>query len=349
MHPSLLAPIQVQGQTLRPSISRATPHDFAEINIPITTLLVATFGTTARTFGEEVFRTLTFEGGLYRIRTWMDDHLLQVDAAMPPQAPFPTIQARASWVTGELARYAMAAELDRHYEAKHLQHLRLVGADAAFEEAFLTYQLARMVRGQWMEALRAAMALDPAHYLPSHVRTLAPGAEWNSPLGDSRSDINWAVSQISLSAPGINRFQHILVCVPNAAWEAVQDDPNIYGPNESRDPLDATVLAKKWGVRRVVLGDTATKKELDGAIVRSWGDAVLVKIDPDNPPMPIVVPRQTSIYDAFVHLNDGGSGQALEPSHAKGTTWEYPVVGWDEFAKVNMRAIALIENTNALL
>lgn len=344
----MLSPIQFQGRTFQPSINRSggERQDFGQVNIPMTTLLVATINASEPMFGEHLIRRIAHRNVLASIRTWLDDHLLQVEANMPPLAKYPTVKARGDRVPVQLDRFAIASELDWHYEAKHLEALRAAGGDTVFEETFATYQLAQLVRDMWMENLRATLLLNPANYLPLNVRTLAPGSEWNSPGGDSRGDIQWAVSRIRPGAPGLNRRRHVVAGVPDSAYDAVLRDPNFFGPNEPHDPPDEETLARKWGIGRTVIGDTATKKLLDGDVESQWKDGVVVKVDHENPPQPIVVPTQTSIYDPIVQLSDSGRGQAMDPKPVQGTTSEYPVAGFDAFPFINQRVIALIENTN---
>ena len=344
--PNFLRTLNFDGQDFRPSITRADRQDFGGVSVPISTLLAATIDASDIMFGEEIFRPIPQKTMLASIRTWLDDHLLQVNASMPPLAKFPTVKARGSRIKVELERFAIASELDWHFEAKHLESIRAAGGNAAFEETFATYQLAQMIRDMWMEVLRAKMILDPANHLATNVRTLAPGSEWNSPAGSARADSIAAAARLRLGAPGFKPKKHMLACLPDNAHDTLVEDDSLWGANEARVPPDEEETARRLGAGRAVIGDTATKKELDSEVELLYNDSVIYKVDHKNPPRPIVLPNNTNIYDGVVHLRDSGRGVAMDPKHVHGTTSEYPVAGFDALALINPRVLYMVRNTN---
>ncbi|MEO5336876.1 MAG: major capsid protein [Magnetospirillum sp. WYHS-4] len=129
------------------------------------------------------------------------------------------------------------------------------------------------------EVDQATKARDAANYDANHKVALAGTSRWNDPDSDPKAIVKAGKAAIRLSA---GRDPNTMVLGPKV-FDALDDHPKLLEKLKytSSDSLTEAMLAKYFGVDRVVVGKMVYWDPVAGIFVEVWGrDAVLAWVPP---------------------------------------------------------------------
>lgn len=124
-----------------------------------------------------------------------------------------------------------------------------------------------------LEDEQAAIARDWDSYDNNHRLILAAGSRWSDDAGKPTANILLAKEEVRKTT---GRYPNLVILSP-AAMAAVQDHPSIIDRIKytGRDSATTDILAKLWGVEKVVVGAAVTA-DTAGEFSDVWGNDVIV-------------------------------------------------------------------------